>query len=292
VEVDMIIVTGASGQLGRQTVERLLERVPAGRLGVSVRDPRKVAELEKRGVRVRRADYEDPASLAHAFEGATRVLIVSTATTGEAAVRHHRTAIDAARESGANRIFYTSHMGSDPASPFAPMVDHAATEAALQDSGVPFTSLRNGFYASSGAMLIENALRTGELAVPEDGPVSWTVHADLAEATAVALTEDTGLDGLTPALTGSEAIDMAGMAKIASEVTGRPIRRTVVSDEAYRDGLVSHGVPAPTADMLLGIFRAGRQGAFAEVDPALERLIGRPPVSFGQFLATTLSPAR
>ncbi|MFB9834476.1 SDR family oxidoreductase [Actinoallomurus acaciae] len=288
----MIILTGASGQLGKATVRRLLERVPAERIGVSVRDPEKVPELTARGVRVRRGDFEDPASLAHAFEGASRVLIVSTGTSGEAAVRHHRTAIDAAKEAGAGRIIYTSHMGANPASPFAPMVDHAATETALRDSGVPFTSLRNGFYAASGAMLLDDALRTGELAVPEDGPVSWTAHADLAEVTALALTGDGGLDGLTPALTGSEAIDMTRMAEIASELTGRTIRRSVVSDEAYRAGLLAHGLPEPAADLLLGIFAASRKGEFAEVDPTLARLIGRPPVSFGQFLATAVSPAR
>lgn len=288
----MIIVTGASGQLGKETVERLLERVPAEQIGVSVRDPEKVPEFAARGVRVRRGDFEDPASLAHAFEGASRVLIVSTATTGAVAVRHHRTAIDAAKEAGAGRIIYTSHMGSNPASPFAPMVDHAATETALRDSGVPFTSLRNGFYAASGAMLLDNALRTGELAVPEDGPVSWTAHADLAEAAALALTGDGELDGLTPALTGSEAIGMTGMAEIAAELTGRTIRRSVVSDEEYRAGLVAHGLPEPSADLLLGIFAASRKGEFAEVDPTLARLIGRPPVSFREFLATTVSPAR
>lgn len=288
----MIIVTGASGQLGKETVERLLERVPAERIGVSVRAPEKVPEFAARGVRVRRGDFEDPASLAHAFEGASRVLIVSTATTGAVAMRHHRTAIDAAREAGAGRIIYTSHMGSNPASPFAPMVDHAATETALRDSGVPFTSLRNGFYAASGAMLLDNALRTGELAVPEDGPVSWTAHADLAEAAALALTGDGDLDGLTPALTGSEAIDMTGMAEIAAELTGRTIRRSVVSDEEYRAGLVAHGLPEPAADLLLGIFAASRKGEFAEVDPTLARLIGRPPVSFREFLATVASPAR
>src|SRR4051794_27311070 len=104
----MIIVTGVSGQLGKATLERLLERVPAGQIGVSVRDPEKVPQFQARGVRVRRGDYDDSASLAHAFEGASRVLIVSTAATGETAVRHHRTAIDAAKQAGASRILYTS----------------------------------------------------------------------------------------------------------------------------------------------------------------------------------------
>jgi len=284
----MIIVTGASGQLGRAVVERLLDRVPAERLGVSVRDPEKVSDVAARGVRVRRGDFDDPGTLAHAFEGASQVLIVSTATTGKTAVRHHRTAIDAAVTAGVERIVYTSHMAANPASPFAPMPDHAATEAALHESGVPFTSLRNGFYAASGVMLLRGALATGELAVPQDGPVSWTAHDDLAEVAAIALA-DGGLDGVTPALTASEALDMEGMAETASRVTGRTIRRVVVSDEDYRAGLLGHGLPE-VADMLLGIFLASRNGEFAEVDPTLARVIGRPPVPFADVLAAATTP--
>jgi len=286
----MIIVTGANGQLGRTVVERLLERVPAARIGVSVRNPEKARELEERGVRVRRGDFDAAASLAHAFEGASQVLIVSSNSAGEGAVRQHRAAIDAAKAAGARRILYTSHMGANPASSFPPMVDHAATEAALRDSGVPFTALRNGFYAATTAMLLGHALQTGELAVPEDGPVAWTSHANLAEATAVALAEE-GLDGVSPDLTASEAVDMAGVAAIAAELTGRSIQRVVVSDADYRAGLVAHGVPEPAADMLVGLFAASRQGDFAHVDPTLARLIDRPPMPVRDVLKAAISPA-
>ncbi len=281
----MIVVTGATGKLGSAVVERLLARVPAGEIGVSVRDPNKASGLADRGVRVRRGDFDDAASLAAAFSGAEQLLLVSSATTGETALRLHRTAIDAARAAGVRRIVYTSHMGSNPASPFAPMPDHAATEALLQDSGLAFTALRNGFYTSSGRMLLGHALETGEVAAPEDGPVSWTAHDDLAEAAAIALTDEGRLDGVTPPLTGSAAVDLAGLAAIAAEVTGRPITRTVVSDAQYRDQLVGHGVPEPAADMLVGLFAASRQGEFAAVDPALERLLGRPPLTVREVLA-------
>ena len=279
----MIVVTGATGRLGGAVVERLLRRVPADSIGVSVRDPAKAAGLAERGVRVRRGDFDDAASLAHAFDGAERVLLVSAAASGEAALRQHRTAIDAARAAGVRRVVYTSHMGANPRSPFAPMPDHAATEAMLQESGLAFTALRNGFYTSSGLMLLGHALDTGEVAAPEDGPVSWTDHADLAEAAAIALTED-GFDGPTPALTGSEAVDLAGLAAIASEVSGRPIRRTVVTDARYREHLVANGVPEPAADMLVGLFAASRRGEFAAVDPTLGRLIGRPPLTVRDVL--------
>jgi uncharacterized protein YbjT (DUF2867 family) len=275
----MIIVTGANGGLGRLITERLLERVPSERIGVSVRDPEKARELEDRGVRVRQGDFGDPASLADAFEGARQVLVV----------HHHRTAVEAAAAAGAERILYTSHMGSNPSSPFAPMRDHAATEAALRESGVPFTSLRNGFYASSAAMLLGHALETGELAAPEDGPVAWTAHADLAEAAALALTGE-GLDGTTPALTGPEALDLADIAAIATRLTGREIRRVVVSDADYRASLLARGLPAAGADLLLGLFAAIRQGQFTPVDPTLGRLLGRPTTALAEFLKTTITP--
>jgi len=286
----MIIVTGANGQLGRAIVERLLERVPAAQIGVSVRDPEQARGLEERGVRVRRGDFADAISLADAFEGASQVLIVSANALGETAVRLNRTAVEVAKAAGTRRILYTSHMGANPSSPFPPMPTHAATETALQESGVAFTALRNGYYAASALMLLGNALKTGELAAPEDGPVAWTAHADLAEAAAVALTEG-GLDGITPNLTASEAINLDGIAAIASELADRPIRRVVVPDADYRAGLVARGVPAPTADTLLGLFLAARQGEFAQVDPTLARLIGRAPITLRDVLKTVIVPA-
>src|SRR5690242_8362571 len=128
VGVLMIIVTGATGRLGRQIVDRLLARVPAAGVGVSVRDPRRAEEWAGQGVRVRRGDFADAASLAHAFEGATQVLVVSVDAMGEEAVARHRAAIDAAVAAGARRLLYTSHMGASATSLFQPCRDHAATE--------------------------------------------------------------------------------------------------------------------------------------------------------------------
>jgi NAD(P)H dehydrogenase (quinone) len=284
----MIIVTGASGQYGREVVERLLTRVPAEQIGVSVRDPEKVQGLKERGVRVRRGDFNDPASLAYAFEEASQVLIVSSDSLGEESVRLHRTAIDAAKKSGARRILYTSHMGSSLTSLFPPMVDHAATEEALREAGVPFTSLRNGFYAASALLQLGDALKTGELVAPEDGPVSWTTHSDLTETAAIVLSEES-LNGITPDLTASEAIDLEGIAAIASELTGRPIRRIVVPDAQYRAGLLAHGLPEERADMFLGLFRASRRGEFNRIDPTLARLINRPPKLMRDVLINVLS---
>ncbi|MEU6407203.1 SDR family oxidoreductase [Microbispora sp. NPDC046933] len=281
----MIIVTGATGQLGSGVVAHLLARVPADRIGVSVRDISRAGDLVDRGVRVRQGDFDDPASLAYAFEGASQVLIVS----GPADARPHRTAIEAAAAAGAERILYTSHMGANPASPFLPMPSHAETEQDLRASGVAFTALRNGFYATTAIQLVSQALETGTLAAPKDGPVSWTAHADLAEVTAAALTEEGRLDGITPPLTGPEALDLADVAAIASDLTGREITRVTVPDDEWVADMVARGVPEQQARFLLGMFEASRRGEFAEVGPALGELLGRKPIALRELLADTLT---
>lgn len=285
--VEMIVVTGANGKLGRKVVEELLKRVPAADVGVSVRDVNTAQDLKERGVRVRQGHFDNSASLLHAFEGASQVLIISSHSLGEVAIRQHQTAIDSAKKAGVSRLLYTSQMFSSSTSHFPPMDVHAATEEMLKASGVPFTSLRNGFYAASAMMWMGDALNTGELIAPEDGPVAWTTHSDLAEATAVILTEQR-YDGITPHLTASEAIDMDKIASIASKVLDRPIRRIVVSDDEYRNLLTSRGLPEAMISMLTGMFQASRLGIFSQTHTALENLIGRSPVNFTNFLKDSI----
>ncbi|MFF1922678.1 SDR family oxidoreductase [Streptomyces sp. NPDC058221] len=285
----MIIVTGATGKLGRQIVERLLTRVPADQVGVSVRDPQKAKALADQGVRVRQGSFTDAASLAHAFEGASQVLIVSVDKMGEECVSQHRAAIDGAVAAGARRILYTSQMGAAHTSHFQSCRDHAATEDALRASGVPFTALRNGFYAASAIQLAGHGLESGEIALPEDGPVSWTTHADLAEAAAAVLAGEARFEGPTPPLTAGQALTFADIAGIVSEVTGRTVTRAPAADAAFREQLMGHGAPAEAADHVLGIFEAARAGEFNVLDPTLATLIGREPVPMRTFLREQLT---
>ncbi|WP_043683499.1 NAD(P)H-binding protein [Nocardia vulneris] len=285
----MIIVTGATGQLGRRIVERLLARVPADRVGVSVRDPRRAQDLAERGVRVRQGSFTDPGSLAHAFEDAEQVLVVSVDKLGAEAVRQHRAAVAGAVAAGAGRILYTSHMGAAPTSRFEACRDHAADERMLRACGVPFTSLRNGFYATSAVRFLGQAAETGQLVLPADGPVSWTAHADLADAAAAILAGDTRFDGPTPPLTAAQAIDFEEIAALASELTGRTIKRVTVSDAEFHQRMLSHGVPVAQADMMVDIFAAARAGEFATVDPTLAQLIDREPTDFAAVLGAVFS---
>ncbi len=283
----MIIVTGATGHLGRGIVRHLSGRVPAGHIRASARDPGQATDFGDPGVEVRMGDFAAPESLKAAFAGAEQVLIVSADKLGDEALALHRTAIGAAREAGARRILYTSHMGAREDSPFPPAAQHWATEQNLQASGTPFTALRHGFYAESCLQMIGEGLRAGELRVPEDGPISWTARTDLAEADAAILASDGDWEGITPPLTAMEAVTMAEIAAMASEVLGREVRHTVISDEDWVEARTAAGMPAIYAEMLVGTFRAARRGDFADTHPALGELLGRPPTSLREVIAAT-----
>ena len=272
----MIVITGATGALNGATVGHLLERIPADRIGVSVRDVAKAQPLADRGVRVRRGSYDDPAALLNSFEGAAQVLLVSSSDPHADQVPLHRTAIETAVKAGAQRILYTSHQHAGPGSPFMPARVHAATEALLADSGVAWTSLRNGFYAHSLDWLLGPWRETGVIATPADGPVSWTDRGDEAEAAAVILARQRPFDGPVT-LTADDAVTFSEIAEIASELTGRDIRRVVVDDDEWVAGQIAHGTPEVMARFTLGFFQAAREGRFAGTDSLLRDCLGRKP---------------
>lgn len=285
----MIVITGANGKLGSLVLERLLERVPADQVAVSVREPQQAADLAERGVRVRHADFAEPGTLAGAFEGADQVLVISAAIRGaEAAAAAHRAAIDAARSAGAQRVLYTSHQAASAGSLFDPARGHATTEQHLAASGGPFTVFRNGFYATTLPRMVAEGLQTGTIVAPADGPVSWTTHEDLAEATAVVLADPDRLDGVAPPLTGQETLDLAAVAAVLTDLTGRTVRRVVQDDDEWKAAQVARGVPAPAAEFMLGMFLASRRGEFDVVDPLLPELLGRPVTPLPAFLERAL----
>lgn len=133
--------------------------------------------------------------------------------------------------------------------------------------------------------MVGDGLRSGDLSVPQDGPISWTARDDLAEADAAILAGRAAFDGISPPLTAATAISMAELASIASEVTGREITYRMVSDDEWRSAKVAAGMPEVYADMLLGTFRAARRGDFAATDPSLGDILGREPLTMRDVIA-------
>ncbi|MCU4186544.1 NAD(P)H-binding protein [Acidiferrimicrobium sp. IK] len=280
----MIIDTGATGALNGATVEHLLQRVAPEEIGVAVRDPGKARHFVQRGVTVRRCDYAQPDTLPTAFNGADQLLLVSSSDPTADAVSLHRAAIDAAAAVGVGRILYTSHQGAAAGSPFGPARDHAATETLLSDSGIPWTSLRNGFYAHSLNWLLGPWRETRRITVPADGPVSWTAREDAAEAAAIILASDGRYDGPIT-LTATAAPTFEDIAGIASEVSGHEVGFEVIDGDAWVADQVSAGQQEFMARFMLGTYQAARDGFFAGVDPPLARLLGREPQTVRDLLA-------
>lgn len=283
----MIVVTGATGGLGSATVENLLERVPADRIGVSVRDVAQAQHFADRGVRVRRGSYEDPVALRNSFAGAEQVLLVSGNDPAADLVGLHRDAVEAAVAAGAQRILYTSQQAAVPGNPYRPSEIHMATEAVLAESGAAWTALRNGAYGP-----LEQVLgpwqQTGRIARPEDGPVPYTDRADVAEATAVVLAGDRRFDGPIT-LTAPTAVTFDDFAAIASDLTGRTIERTVLDDEQWVADQITIGVPEQAARLMLTWYQASRAGYFAAADPLMAELLGREPRSAADRLAAHIT---
>jgi NAD(P)H dehydrogenase (quinone) len=281
----MIIVTGATGALNGATVDHLLERMPAEEVVVVSREPSKAQRFADRGVEVRRGDYADPDRLPAAFDGADQLLLVSSSDPKADAVGLHRAAIDAAVAVGVGRILYTSHQGAAADTPFGPGHDHAATEKLLSESGVAWTSLRNGFYAHSLNWLLGPWRSTGRITVPADGPVSWTAREDAAEAAAIILAADEAYDGPVT-LTAHAAPTFADIARIASELTGQTIESETVGEDAWLAAQAAAGQPEFMARFMLGMYQAAHAGFFAGVDPLLGKLLGREPQTVRNLLAT------
>ncbi|WP_417497716.1 NAD(P)H-binding protein [Maricaulis sp.] len=286
----MFIVTGASGKLGRKIIENLLIHVPAANIGVSARDPSKVVDISARGVRVRQGDYNDAESLRHAWAGAKNLLMISSnaAATGGNPLKQHATAIRIAREVGVERIFYTSQVSSAEASHFPPGRDHAATEKLLAESGLAWTSIRHGFYAESALMLNARGFGAGTLEGPEDGKVAWVSHDDLAAADAALLAGIEVIDGPTPPLTGSEALDLADLAELAGDIMGKAISRRIVSEDIMEAKARAAGVPEASIAVMVGYYRAAHAGEFEVVDPTLANILKRDPETIRTFLTSKL----
>ncbi|RFA17147.1 NAD(P)-dependent oxidoreductase [Subtercola boreus] len=279
----MIVITGATGALNGATVDHLLTLVPAAEITVAVRDESKAQRFTDLGITVRHGDYADAATLPAAFADADQLLLVSSNDPTADAVTLHRTAIDAAKSAGVGRILYTSHQGASLDSPFNPARDHAATEQLLAESGIAWTSLRNGFYAHSLAWMLGDWRQTGVITIPVDGAMSWTARGDAAEAAAIILASDGGYDGETT-LTATAAPTFADVAAIASRLAEREVELKVVGDDEWVALQLAQGTPEFVARFTLGTFQAAAQGRFAGVDPLLAGLLGREPQTVREAL--------
>ncbi|MDI7863667.1 SDR family oxidoreductase [Rhizobiaceae bacterium n13] len=281
-----LLVTGAAGHLGRLVIHHLLEtkKVPAASIIATSRNPGKLSELADRGVEVRKADFDDEASLTHAFAGADRLLIISTdelSVPGKRLVQHEA-AVRAAGKAGVRHILYTSMPSpEDAAVLFAP--DHLGTEQAIKKSGIPYTIFRNGWYMENLFMALPHALADGKwYSAAGEGRIAHIARDDCALAIASALASG-AIESVTYTLTGPTAYTTDEVAALVSEVSGKPLQVMHVTDEQLAAGKKAAGVPEGFVPILVSFDTNTRVGKIDMVTADAEKWAGRPLVGLKAF---------
>jgi NAD(P)H dehydrogenase (quinone) len=288
-----LVITGASGHLGRRAAELLLdtEGVDASDVVLITRDPSKLDDLAARGATVRFGDFDDASSLPAAFAGATRVLLVSTDAVG-ARVAQQQRAIDAAKAAGAELIAYTSIPNPVQDNPAGVVPDHAATEQALAASGVAYTYLRNALYSEYRLPEAQHAIATGSFQhASGDGATAYVSREDCAAAAAAVLAGGAEHANKAYTITGPELLDAGGLAEVYASVGGTAVEAVAVDDEAFGAGLVAAGLPEVAVPLIVSFSVAIREGQLADLTGDVETLTGRAPRPLAEVLQAALATA-
>ena len=282
----MIVVTGASGQLGRLVIHSLLKRIPASQIVAAVRNPASVADLAQLGVQVRQADYNQPASLVSAFAGAHKLLLISSSEIGQR-VAQHAAVITAAKQAGVELLAYTSLLHAD-SSPLGLAAEHQQTEQLIRDSGLAHVILRNGWYTENYLAAIPAALAHGVLlGSAGEGRIASAARADYAEAAAVVLTTPQPANVIYE-LAGDEAYTLSQLAEEVSKVSGKAVVYQDLPEAEYSAALQSVGLPQGLASLLADSDSgASQSGLFAD-SHQLSALIARPTTDWRRLVAEVL----
>ena len=285
----MIVITGATGQLGRLVIGSLLKKMPASEIIAAVRNGEKARDLAAKGVHVRIADYDQPQAWDGALKGAEKVLLISSSEIGQRA-RQHRSVIDAAKRAGVKLLVYTSVLHAD-ISVLGLAAEHRETEAAIRASGLPHTLLRNGWYTENYMAGIPAALSLGALyGCAGQGRIASAARSDFAEAAAAVMSAD-GQAGKVYELAGDRAYTLAELAAEISRQTGRSIKYVDLPEADFREALIKAGLPEAVASLVADSGTGASKGALFDESRDLARLINRPTTPLALSVTAALRPS-
>ena len=283
-----LLVTGASGQLGRLIVDQLLATVPAGRIAAMVRSSGAAAALAALGVQTRVADYDRPDTLDAALAGIGRVLLISSNDLGRR-VAQHRNVIDAAKRAGVGLLACTSVLHADT-SRLGLAGEHRDTEALLRESGLPFVLLRNGWYTENYTASIPAALARGAvIGGAGEGRIASAARTDYAAAAVAVLTAPQDVAGRTFELAGDEAYSLPDLAAEAARQSGRPVGYTDLAEADHKAALLGAGLPEALASLIADSDAGASKGALFDNSRQLSTLIGRPTTPMAATVAQALA---
>lgn len=279
-----VLITGASGKLGREAVEALLGRSDLHVIAAS-RTTAKLADLQAKGAELRAVDFDDAASLKSAFAGVERVLIVSTDALDRPGRRleQHVRAIDAAIAAGVKHVVYTSLTRAEPGSTCLIAPDHIGTEQHLLKSGIGHTVLRNALYADNFLGTLPGAVKSGQLySATQGGKAAYVTRSDCAQTAAAALAST--FDGKrTLEVGGPELLTLTQVASLTASAVGKPITHIEVPLEGLKKGMTDHGLPGPIADVYASFDLAQSRGEYEVPTKVVQELTGRPATTFASW---------
>ena len=285
----MIVVTGATGKLGRLVIAGLLEKVLPAEIVAAVRTPEKAADLAARGVQVKQADYSEPETLHLAFAGAEKVLLISGSELLGGRVAQHQAVIEAAKSAGAALLAYTSILRAN-ISTLALAREHKATEENIRASGLPFVFLRDGWYFENQTEALGPAVQHGAiLGAAGEGRFASAARSDYAAA-AVAVLTGLGHENKIYELAGDAPYTLSELAAEVSKQAGKPVAYNNLSPQDYQAALEGFGLPAALAAYLVDADLGAANGELDDSSGDLHRLIGRPTATLADAVAAVLKP--
>lgn len=278
-------VTGATGKLGRLVLDELLSQVAPGDVVALARDPGALADYDARGVQVRRADYDDPATLDAALQGVDRLLLISGNAVGQRE-RQHGAVIDAAKRAGVGYLAYTSVLNAQ-ASKLPIVPEHVATEKLLAASGLNVDVLRMPWYSENYVGALAPSIEHGAIyGATGEGKLSTASRTDLAAAAVGALLNSSG--GKTYELAGNHPWTMGEFAEEVTRQAGKPVRYVNQSEPDYAKTLEGVGLPPPVAAMLASTSYLAGHGELYSESQDLHQLTGRPSTPIAETIRQAL----
>jgi NAD(P)H dehydrogenase (quinone) len=282
----MILVTGATGNLGQNVVKQLKQHLALNQFAVLARSVEKAQQYLNQGIKVIYGDFDQPQTLRDAFQGIDKLLLISTMEQNR--FEQHKNVIDAAKHTGVKHIFYTglSIQNIETSAVKDLMISHFQTEDYLKNSGLTYTFLRNTMYAEAIPQIIgEQAVSTGLALLAGDGKVPYATRAELGEAAANALIQD-GHENQTYELVGSHSYSYQDIADLLSEQTRQNVKYQALDDSSYQALLQNIGLPDFLIYLTHGTVKDIQQHQYEVESTDLETLLGRKTATLESYLAT------
>ena len=280
----MIGITGASGKLGKATLDFLSTKIALSNVVAMVREPEKVLEYEKLGLKIRRADYNDSVSLHDALRGVKKLLQISTTSVGEEGKVQEANVVDAAKKNSVQHIVYTSSIAPNSGAYFLGTIQAFQTESFLLKSGIDYTFFRNSLYMEAIPEMMGDAIETGKMYYPAgEHKINFVSRRDIAEALANVLVEDRH-ENRAYSITGPRPHSFHEITELVGKVRGRQIKYEPITLEAYCSILQANRLPSDVIDLLTSLAEGIQNEEFNYQDNTLEKLLKRPCQSLEDFL--------